>query len=298
MSAYILVLGKRILTELRGLGATLLGVQEQIRSIRDQQEATNQQQQQYTPILRAELHIPESVERDRQTYEKKHYYLQKWLTLGTWLAFSAAAIYAGVAAYQACLTRRAIRNSEESFKQTLCQMKTQTTAQQTTASNSALTLKTIISNFHVEQRPYVVVSRFEMTKNAAGQDTVHIAFGNVGRTPALDLYLDPATTHAWVGDTRLQMTIEGVSHSVIGSGQAQDFYFPWTLNEPYRTQFINSERDLFVRGILRYSDVFGCQHSTTFCHQYRKNWNEFRVCTKEQGPNTLDRNDDCGERKK
>lgn len=111
-----ILFAKRILRELSALNetvsASLLGVQKQISSIRDQQEATNQQQQQQPPVLRAELQIPESVERHKQTYQKKQYRLQKWLTVGTWLAFIAAGVYAGVAAFQLHQMKLAVHETE------------------------------------------------------------------------------------------------------------------------------------------------------------------------------------------
>jgi hypothetical protein len=46
--------------------------------------------------LKAELHTPGRVELQRTANEDRNYRLQLWLTVGTWLAFIAAAIYAGI----------------------------------------------------------------------------------------------------------------------------------------------------------------------------------------------------------
>ena len=53
-----------------------------------------------TPILRAELHVPEHIERNRQTHENRQHRLQVWVVIGTWAAFLAASVYAYVAVRQ------------------------------------------------------------------------------------------------------------------------------------------------------------------------------------------------------
>jgi hypothetical protein len=52
-----------------------------------------------SPII-AHLHIPEEEKTENRTYQKRNFCLQTLLTVGTWLAFGAAAYYAHVARQQ------------------------------------------------------------------------------------------------------------------------------------------------------------------------------------------------------
>lgn len=105
-------LGDAILNELRRLITAVLGIQEQIGTIRNQQEAANQQHQQEPPVLRAELQIPERIEKERKAQNDRQHCLQVWLTIGTWLAFIAASVYAGIAAFQLRQMKRAAHATE------------------------------------------------------------------------------------------------------------------------------------------------------------------------------------------
>jgi hypothetical protein len=63
-------------------------------------EAIEQSKQEPLPIplpVLAELHIPEAHKTEQGRQHDQNLKLQRWLTVGTWLAFAAAAIYAFVA---------------------------------------------------------------------------------------------------------------------------------------------------------------------------------------------------------
>jgi hypothetical protein len=66
------------------------------------------------PVL-AELQIPEADKRERRDQHEQNRCLQIWLTVGTWLAFLAAAIYAGETS---CIVRTTNHTYEEMHKQT------------------------------------------------------------------------------------------------------------------------------------------------------------------------------------
>lgn len=95
-------MNKRELREFKALRESVRDIQQDIHAIRNQQEQNNQHGQPRTPppVLQAELQIPESVERGNQARDDRTHHLQLWLCVGTWLAFAAAAIYAGIAACQ------------------------------------------------------------------------------------------------------------------------------------------------------------------------------------------------------
>lgn len=84
-------------------------VQELIRTMRDQESAYRKQedntQRLYNDlperVIRAEREIQEYTQRENRTYQKLGLWIQLMLVMGTWLAFIAASIYAGITAYQA-----------------------------------------------------------------------------------------------------------------------------------------------------------------------------------------------------
>jgi hypothetical protein len=171
-SREILVLSKKMLSELRRLSATLLGVQEQIGSIRDQQKACSQQQkerQQQPPVIQAKLQIPEDVQREKRSSDKRHFAVQVVLAVVTFLTFLAAAIYAGINYHM------------------LCQMKSEVIA----ANRSADAAKTSSEVAIAELRPWVSAEdisitsplRFESPKG--GLLTIGYVLRNTGHSPAL-----------------------------------------------------------------------------------------------------------------
>src|ERR1700722_11078051 len=92
-------MNERELRLLRSIRDSLIAIHQDIRSIRDQKESGGEHPKipPPSPIVNAELQIPERIERDNQSNSNREYRLQKWLTVGTWLAFVAAAIYAAIA---------------------------------------------------------------------------------------------------------------------------------------------------------------------------------------------------------
>ncbi len=70
--------------------------QERIGAVSDSHETGHQGQQPAQEIrIRAELATPEHIEH-RTANDDRNYSLQKWLVWGTWLAFVAAGVYAGI----------------------------------------------------------------------------------------------------------------------------------------------------------------------------------------------------------
>jgi hypothetical protein len=82
-----------------GLASIQEAIQEQIRTIHDASETSNQTQKEI-PARLSELRIPANERTETNAYRKKQHRQQVWLTWGTWLAFIAASFYGGVAALQ------------------------------------------------------------------------------------------------------------------------------------------------------------------------------------------------------
>jgi len=175
----------RLLNELRSLNATLLGVQEDIRAIRNQQETANQQQQeekQQPHVLKADLQVPEAIQREKHTSEKRHFTVQAIIAGSTFLAFLAAAIYAGI-------NYKMLRQMRESTKAAL---------QAADAAQKALTQAR--KQFRQDQRPYIWLS--DILKGPTlfvppgsqvlegGYVTWEWHYTNYGNSPAYDIHFD------------------------------------------------------------------------------------------------------------
>lgn len=135
-------------TSVNGLRADL---QELIHAIRDQQATQrehpdSEQHQSNLPerILRAERQLREYEQRENRTYGNLQLWIQIILAIATWLAFIAAAVYAGIAAEQLDQMREATH---------------QATVAARAARRSADTAKGILDanreQFRLQQRPYI-----------------------------------------------------------------------------------------------------------------------------------------------
>lgn len=172
----------RVIGELRLLRGEF---QQLIGTIHNAHEAQQQRQEQHPPVVRAELQIPEAVERERGRRDNRNYRLQGWLVIGTWLAFIAAAFYATVAIWEwremigttdasydsAKIARRGVALAAENaktaeaalvenrreFTNTLAQLQKQTAAQIKAANAAQGANKLAADSFELIQRPWVGV---------------------------------------------------------------------------------------------------------------------------------------------
>jgi hypothetical protein len=93
-------MSERELRLLRGIRDSLIAISQDIRAIRDQKER-NQQQNKINPIwLDPVLTAHQQAEANKTTLEQRQYRVQNSLRWATWLAFIAAAVYAGISKYQ------------------------------------------------------------------------------------------------------------------------------------------------------------------------------------------------------
>lgn len=98
---------KRLIEALRAEFQELrASLREQTASIRGGQEADRQTQEKIKANL-AELRVPENEKAEVRAYRKKQLTVQVVLTIGTWLAFLAAGIYAFIAYRQLNEMRKA-----------------------------------------------------------------------------------------------------------------------------------------------------------------------------------------------
>ena len=166
------------------LGSIRDAIQEQIHTIRDTSETTNKALNEIPKELSG-LRVPENEKAEARKYRKKAHRQQVLLTWGTWLAFIAAGIYAGVAAHQA-----------RTMTDTLDQIKLQTKAAQCAVQAALKANADAGDRFRKDERPYLAETpksterpEFHPTDPAMdGQIEWNYHFSNFGKTPGYHIH--------------------------------------------------------------------------------------------------------------
>ena len=148
-----IAIGNKLLAELR---LVRTGIQQLVSGVHDAKGAQNQQQEHEPPVVRAELQIPEAIERETREDRKKQYKVQVWLAISTSLAFIAAAIYAGIAALQWKEMMRA-------------------------ANAAASAAETAKETLHTSERAYIMNEAPELDP---AKKAINVLFVNTGRIPS------------------------------------------------------------------------------------------------------------------
>ena len=155
-------------------------IQEHIRTTRDTGEAANQTWEKI-PARLSELRIPPDERAKDDAYRKKQHRQQVFLTWGTWLAFLAAAAYAGVAIWQASLTRQALTDNGTALTKTLGKMDEQTTA----TNRLATATETANANVLEADRPWFGAILTAQDAIEVGKTPgITVLFINSGKRPA------------------------------------------------------------------------------------------------------------------
>jgi hypothetical protein len=242
-------------------------IQEHTRAIRDSKETTKHNQNAEPKIkLSAELHTPKEVETDRNRRDDRQYGIQRLLAIGTWGAFIAAAIYAGLTYHQIRVTKRQFAESQRVSKE-----------QFDTAQKASL------SQFHQSERPYVWVKsgelgtpEFVLDKTpATGADlttgqvvwTFHVT--NYGKSPALNVM---AETYMRVGPKKpFRKSFKTDDVVTIGTPLApgEDDAFGVISNpeiDPDKLrEYLKLDNAIGIRARITYTDAEGTPYETGIC---------------------------------
>ena len=298
-TAQFVLLAKRILRELGALSQTVstgfLRVQKQIGSIHDQQEAADQQRQydeQRPQILNAELQVPEAVQRQKRTSDNRQFAVQVALAVVTFLAFLAAAIYAGIASRQLRQMKIATENSGVGAE-----------AAQSAARTAADALTQMKISSHADLRAYLRVIPGSPKLTEEKEITFETSVTNVGKTPArkvtscikavlLDAmekpdftYGAPNTGHPCgrVTTGPLLPTID--LHMVMPTGTQKSPDIPVVFNPDEIKRMDLGKSYILVHGMVTYEDIFGTSHWVTFCSYFPISRND-RNCSKHNDIDT------------
>jgi hypothetical protein len=176
---------KMLIEELRaGIATIQKAGKEHEDTIRTTSEAANKERRKIQETLSALAITPEEKTAER-VQRGKEYRQQRDLKWGTWLAFVAAAIYAGIAAYQSCLMNRTY---EEIQKQT---------------KSAELSAYTACVNAQIAQATFLQVERSAIDSHAVAAATIEQAAAGIEAERAVVSFIPGTPTPEQVHDERL-----------------------------------------------------------------------------------------------
>lgn len=273
-------LGNELLAELGRLIAALLRIQEHVESISKQREAYDQREQ-VPPVLRAELQIPESIERNRER-DNTQKSRREWTAIGVnVLTLFAAAAYALINYHMLCEMRTANKTASDSFAQTLGQMQSQTAAQGEAAGAAARSADTARDALVSVQRAFVYFSgKIEVTEDINPRTMTidkwefSVPVENSGVTPTRGMIMH---SEVWSFPTTMPDDFRfpdqnPVTRQLIVPGPKEG---TGTSRVAVPSELIKAVQDkrahLYIYGWSRYRDVFQTRkdrpHVTKFCYE-------------------------------
>jgi hypothetical protein len=149
------------------------------------------------------------------------------------------------------------------------------------ARDSADTAKQVSDNatksFHVSERPYVTVDNVEFdTALEPDQDIgFSVICDNSGRSPALKVSY---VTTAFLDNKRIGEPVAHEGATVIASGHPTKNHFIMNFSSPDITHIKASDNAFKIQGEIKYTDIFGEWHPTTWCFLYDGKQKVFKFC--------------------
>jgi hypothetical protein len=250
---------RKALTEL------LRVLQQQTEAIRktNKRQDTEHEPQQPPITVRAELYVPENVEKDRRTHENRQHSLQIWVVIGTWAAFLAASGYAYVAIRQ---WREMIAVRHQA---------------QYAIDKTIEGIDLARTNAHLDQRAWLSIA-MQATDAIVGQPlTIEGYSSNSGRTYATNARVcvikavspnekqllppqSPRFKECRDADWKPPGIIAPNSGNLFAVDQVTSA--GQTGLDKTSAEWLNSNKEIvWVYGKVTYDDIFGCHHWLTYC---------------------------------
>jgi hypothetical protein len=300
ISSKFILIAKRILRELKGLSksvsAGFLGTQKQIETIAKEHQTANERPDP-TPEMRSILDTLQGIEAEQST---GHHSQDRYQNRNLIVSVAGVLVLLGytIVNYKILRAMRdANKTASDSFAKTLCQMQSQTRAQQTaadaskTAAGAALTqattaqnsLKATIDNFHLDQRAWVGLGEYRI-ETISDREPFKLALPwvNSGKTPAIeteqavayifsDTYLTGPPSHAYNFDHGSAIPPQGKYVTRITNRGVPEHFEAITGKKLW----------MYFFGKFRYHDIYGSKlHTTSFCLFYDSDSKEMVFCEK------------------
>jgi len=279
-----IAIGKKLREELIALHNSVDAIRHQNEAY--EQERSRQNKPEPPPILvqvRSELEIPETEKAAKRTHEKRHLTAQ-WVQVGvTFLAFVAAAIYAGIATFQLRDFDQSVSLSQIIARQSriqTAQSRRSADAAKTAAESAQGALNFSQQSLRISERPYISIEnvRFDPPlEQSHDPATVKFEFHNAGKTPALkgtfaiNVFIDTEKISQIPRDFPSEVTIA----SDRGAASSMSIWF----KKPGDFDGIsNGTKKLSFKGKIKYRDIFKQWHPTSFCAVYDGKTKEWVYC--------------------
>lgn len=234
------------------------------------QQENNRNQAPPSVVINSELQVPEATERDHRRRDDRAHRQQIWLTVGTWLAFGAAAIYAGYAARQVGQMRCANKLAEEANKQTK-----EIADRQFTASQQQLE--------YTQAAKLVYQPSFSvggLQSNGGGGQMFGLRFTNIGHESATGILYDLTISEISTrdGTAKVILTKKGERHQFIApvsetNSSPETSSFFWSLDIPFQlsngaaARFNNLDSVLEIKGQITYFNGFTKGNTINPCYR-------------------------------
>jgi len=215
---------------------------------------------------------------------------------GVLVAFGTL-FYAGAAVVQVCIMRASSKQASRQTDKLITAASDVKAALEaaniqnrqaltSTLSQSKTALDTTIKASHLDQRPWVVISRFLLSSEPAVNTEIKISFwfANTGKTPAIGVVQQSALLVALYRPPMTKFVLPQIvpSRSILAPGTTnlRGDTTPSQIPEPHLGKYLKKSEALYFHAILRYKDVFHTDHWTTVCviHTYGQLLDEFTSC--------------------
>jgi hypothetical protein len=278
-------------------------LQKHTNAISQAAKAASESKQNQLPVplpVIAELQIPEADKTERRTQYDRSHGLQIWLTVGTWLAFIAAAVYAGIAAYQL----KAMRGQLEQIVKQYPELQKSAAAAKSSAETAATMLTNAQLQFRTEQRPYLSAGGrgclmkdnpkqgegplVAVSRPDGGVDfCAEIDVLNNGRSPAIEVDMPPVVYKFGPKDKARQevrsytpVYRNGTDIVTVGAAWTSVSHVQaFTKDEVALIK--SGDWELYVVGGVQYRDIFSPTippYETTYCWQVATTGLPFHGC--------------------
>ena len=247
--------------DLAALKQKLEAIEKTLGEFRDVARSTLERQQEISKEeIRVLVRSPEATERQRATDHRKNLFAQRAIAAGTWAAFLAASVYAGIAAHQ------------------LSEMKKSTTAATAAVLAAQQANSDARDRFEEDERPYIWFNatgtgapEFIQTPNSSpstGQVVWSWHYTDYGRTPAYGVQW--VFEEIKIGNRPFKVMLQrpyGHIGSVTPPGKDDFATIP---SKPGLTQeefnhLLQVDHAISIRAHVDYVDAEGAVYETGFC---------------------------------
>jgi hypothetical protein len=238
---------------------------QHISAMRDGSKTTNETLNEIQTHL-AKLTIRVHERAEAKILRKKEHRQQIWLTWGTWLAFGAAAIYAGIAANQMSIMDSTYREVQK-----------QTVAAQCAAKAAQEAVRQAHDQFVQDQRPYMAQTANSTQgpkffdnpmKPGSGAITWDWHMSNYGKTPAYDVsYAEEIN----IGSGFVHSA--GKFRTVLAGVIVPNFdTFHTIVSEPMSKErfdeLMKTDEGIAIRIVIKYRDSYRTPYETGLCFSH------------------------------